>query len=276
MLIHCNIQQNSKMLHFFGYKDFITFVSEHKCICEFFLEEDGYIHNEPTWIEQVAKLRHSNAKVKILNPSTNEKHIFLVRASGFQNNRFVVTFTDITYEEKYKTTLEHLAITDAMTQLFNRGYFNKIMPREINRAKRSNAKIAFIMLDVDYFKLYNDTYGHQNGDEVLISVAGAIQSYFNRASDYCFRLGGEEFGVICAAESINDVYQQAEELRIAIEDLHIEHEQNSASNYVSVSIGISICGGLGSLETLYSKTDAELYRAKKSGRNKVCMALEVV
>jgi diguanylate cyclase (GGDEF)-like protein len=150
------------------------------------------------------------------------------------------------------------------------------MPREINRAKRNKSQIAFIMLDVDFFKLYNDTYGHQNGDEVLVSVASTIQKYFNRASDFCFRLGGEEFGVICAVDSIDDVYQQTEELRIAIEDLHIEHEQNSASNYVTVSIGISICGGLGSLETLYSQTDAELYRAKGSGRNKVCMALKVV
>ncbi|MDO9304042.1 MAG: diguanylate cyclase [Sulfuricurvum sp.] len=270
------VMANSKMLNFFGYKDFITFISEHKCICEFFLEEDGYIHNEPTWVTQVAKSRHSNAKVKIENPITNEEHIFLVRASAFENYRFVVTFTNITYEEKYKTALEHLAITDAMTQLFNRGYFNKIMPREINRAKRNKSQIAFIMLDVDFFKLYNDTYGHQNGDEVLVSVASTIQKYFNRASDFCFRLGGEEFGVICAVDSIDDVYQQTEELRIAIEDLHIEHEQNSASNYVTVSIGISICGGLGSLETLYSQTDAELYRAKGSGRNKVCMTLQVV
>jgi len=109
------------------------------------------------------------------------------------------------------------------------------------------------------------------GDDVLISIASTIQKHFNRASDFCFRLGGEEFGIICTVNTLNEVYQQAEQLRIAIEDLHIEHRHNNVSNYITASIGIAIFDRFGTAKTLYSQADAELYKAKESGRNKVCM-----
>ncbi len=265
------IMANKKMLNFFGFSDFLIFISQHKCISEFFIEENGFLTNQPTWINRALKYRNGNAKAKIKNPSTDEDHIFLVRASPFDKNRFVVTFTDITHAENYKSKLEHLTITDSMTSLFNRRYFNKILLREINRTKRNNAQLAFIMLDVDFFKLYNDTYGHLRGDDVLISIASTIQKHFNRASDFCFRLGGEEFGIICSVNTLNEVYHQAEQLRIDIENLHIEHLHNSVSNYITASIGIAICDGSSTAETLYSQADVELYKAKESGRNKVCM-----
>ena len=268
------VMANAKMYQFFGYSDYMSFIDVHECICNFFIEEDGFIYNQPTWIEDTLNMKHEDAKVKIKNVATQEEHIFLVRASSFDTNRFVVTFTDITGSEKYKAALEHLAITDGLTQLFNRRYFNTILPREINRAKRSDTKIAFVMLDVDYFKLYNDTYGHLNGDEVLMAIAKTMQEYFNRASDFCFRLGGEEFGIICSAESPQKVYQRTEQLRNAIEELHIEHIQNIASRYVTVSTGIALCDGRISSERLYTKTDTELYKAKENGRNRVCINVE--
>jgi diguanylate cyclase (GGDEF)-like protein/PAS domain S-box-containing protein len=271
---HKLVMANAKMYQFFGYSDYLDFMKEHDCICNFFITEDGFIHNQATWIQDVCRMKHGNAKVKIKNITKNEDDIFLVRASSFDENRFVVTFTDITDAEKYKATLEHLAITDGLTQLFNRRYFNKILPREIKRAKRTGSKIAFIMLDVDYFKLYNDTYGHLNGDEVLIAISKSMQEYFNRGSDFCFRLGGEEFGIICSLDSQEKVYQRTEQLRNDIEELHIEHERNIASKYVTVSIGITLCNGTMSSESLYTKADIELYKAKESGRNRVCMNVE--
>jgi len=265
------IMANKKMLSFFGFPDLLTYKNQHKCICEFFIEEKGFLVNRPTWVDEALKFHHEDAKVKIKNPATGKNHIFLVRASSFDKDRFVVTFTDITHAENYKSKLEHLAITDGMTSLFNRRYFNKILPREINRTKRNHTQLAFIMLDVDFFKLYNDTYGHLQGDDVLIAIASTIQKHFNRASDFCFRLGGEEFGIICTVNTFNDVYQQAEQLRSAIEELHIEHRHNNISAYITASIGIAIFDRFGTAETLYSQADAELYKAKESGRNKVCM-----
>lgn len=114
---------------------------------------------------------------------------------------------------------------------------------------------------------------HLNGDEALIAIAKKMQQYFNRASDFCFRLGGEEFGIICSLDLPEKVYQRAEQLRIAIEELHIEHIQNAASNYVTVSVGIALCDGTMSIEGLYTKTDAELYEAKENGRNRVHMSI---
>lgn len=265
------IMANKKMLNFFGFSDFVTFIRQHKCICELFIEENGFLSNQPSWIYRAQKSRNVDAKAKIKNPATNENHIFLVRASPFDNNRFVVTFTDITHAENYKSKLEHLAITDSMTSLFNRRYFNKILSKEINRTKRTNTLLAFIMLDIDFFKLYNDTYGHLRGDDVLITIANTIQKHFNRASDFCFRLGGEEFSIICNVESLDGIYQQAEQLRIAIEDLHIEHRHNRISNYITASIGIAIFDGSSTAEIFYTQADVELYQAKESGRNKVCM-----
>ncbi len=265
------VMANMAMYNFFGYSDYMSFMNEHNCICDFFIQEDGFISNEAMWIENIIHANKRDAKVKIKNRTSNEDEIFLVRASTFDNDRYIITFTNITDSEKYKEKLEHLAITDGLTQLFNRRYFNKILPREINRARRSGVKIAFIMLDVDHFKLYNDTYGHLNGDEVLVSLARKMQEYFNRASDFCFRLGGEEFGIICSLDSSKKVYQRAQQLRNAIEALHLEHEQNPVSAYVTVSIGIALSDGEISGEALYSKTDIELYKAKESGRNKVCM-----
>jgi diguanylate cyclase (GGDEF)-like protein len=141
------------------------------------------------------------------------------------------------------------------------------MPREINRAKREQKQLAFIMLDIDFFKRYNDTYGHANGDEVLIRVAHTVQHYFSRASDFCFRLGGEEFGIICSVNTYQDTYNQVEQLRNAIEELKIEHKENDASPFVTVSIGITFSDGSETMDVLYSAVDAELYNAKESGRN---------
>lgn len=269
------VMANAKLLDFFGYKEFVTFMSEHRCVCEFFIEEAGYIYNQPTWVEEVKQARHKDAKVKINNPSTNENHIFLVRAAPFDESRFLVTFTDITELEHYKSKLEHLAITDGLTSLYNRRYFNKILPREINRAKRDQKDLAFMMIDVDFFKQYNDVYGHLNGDDVLTNIAHTIQKHFTRASDFCFRLGGEEFGVICSVESQDEFMKKADELRLSIEELHIEHDKSTVSPFVTVSIGIVISDGSESSESVYSKADKELYRAKETGRNRVCLYTDV-
>jgi len=261
------LMTNSKTLAFFGYLNFSDFLSEHNCVCNFYLEEDGFIHKQSTWIEDVKQTQ--DPKVKIKKPDTGEDYIFLVNASTFDENRTLVTYTDITYLEKNKNDLELLAITDGMTSLYNRRYFNQILPKEINRIKREHKKFAFIMIDIDFFKQYNDTYGHLKGDDVLIAVASTIKKHFNRASDFCFRLGGEEFGIICSINSSDTIAQQAEELRREIEILHIEHKSSSVFSFITVSIGVTLCDGSQSAETLYSKTDIELYKAKESGRNKV-------
>jgi len=268
------VMANQHVLDFFAYKDFIPFIHQHGCICDFFIEEAGFINNHPSWIQKVLHAPHNDAKVKMKNIQTNQNHIFLVRAKSFDETRYVVTFTDISELEHYKEMLENQAITDGMTSLYNRRYFNKILPREISRAKRDNKKLVFMMLDVDFFKQYNDIYGHMIGDEALISVAKTMQQCFNRGSDFCFRLGGEEFGIIFAYDSLDATLSQAQQLRTSIEELHIEHSKNSVSSYLSVSIGVAVVDGSISSELLYSFADRELYKAKNDGRNRVSFYMQ--
>lgn len=167
--------------------------------------------------------------------------------------------------------LESASYTDELTTLYNRRFFNLIYERELKRAKREKNGLGFMMIDIDHFKLYNDTYGHLEGDKVLKEVALALKAKLNRPGDYLFRLGGEEFGVLlCEAEAKSCEYM-ANELCLAVESLGIEHAHNSASNVVTISVGAIFC--IPSLETteqsLISKADENLYVAKEEGRNQV-------
>jgi len=173
---------------------------------------------------------------------------------------------------KINVKLEKMSITDGLTNVYNRRFFNEYTPKIINMAKRNNDLISFVLIDIDYFKLYNDTYGHQMGDKALIKVSKAIKDSLKRADDYCFRLGGEEFGVIFKANSKENAIDFANNIRTNIENLHIEHSKNSASSYITVSIGV-VCKNsneIHDIHDIYKHTDDLLYEAKNSGRNKVC------
>ncbi|MDD4855235.1 MAG: diguanylate cyclase [Sulfuricurvum sp.] len=263
---------NHHLLEFFNYPAFTAFKEDHKCICEFFINETGFISNHSTWVEDVKKSRHHDAKVKIQHPVSGVYHIFLVRAAQYDETRSVVTFIDITELEEYKEKLKLLATTDELTGLYNRRIFNKILPQEINRAKRDGKLIAMMMLDVDFFKQYNDTYGHVQGDDALIKVGNALNINLNRASDFGFRLGGEEFGAICTVSSNEEAIFIAEKLRKAIEELGIVHEKNSVSRFISVSIGVAVHNGETTPKDIYIASDAELYKAKESGRNRISLS----
>jgi len=265
------VMANRTLLNFFGYPDVITFGREHQCVCDFFIHEEGFVYHKSTWITEVNHARHNDAKVKIVHPMTHEEHVFLVRAAAFDSIRSLVTFTDITQLERYKMELEHLAITDGLTSLYNRRYFNEMLPSEINRVKREGKKIAFIMLDIDFFKQYNDAYGHLKGDETLVKVAHTFGHYFHRASDFCFRLGGEEFGIICTVSSSQEALFQAKQLRKGIEALEINHIKSTISPFVTISLGIVVSDELIRFESLYSQADEALYRAKETGRNCICI-----
>lgn len=182
-----------------------------------------------------------------------------------------IGYTAIRHDITDKKRIEELAITDALTGIYNRRHFNAVFTRFLSSAKRNNALICFAIMDVDHFKDYNDTYGHQKGDDVLVQVAQSIQTRMFRADDYCFRLGGEEFGIIFKCDNPEKSFLFVDSIRQSIEKLEIEHRKNSASPFVSVSIGLMcIESGLIENETqLYAAADKCLYKAKESGRNRV-------
>lgn len=189
----------------------------------------------------------------------------------FDENGKKIGYTSIRQEITNKKLLEQISVTDGLTDIFNRRYFNEFFQKTINSAKRNNELVSFLMLDIDHFKQYNDTYGHQMGDEVLIEVAKCIKDSIRRADDNCFRLGGEEFGVVFRIESKAKAIQFANKIRQNIENLHIEHLKNSVSPYITISIGL-VCKNANEIKDdieLYKDTDDQLYKAKELGRNRV-------
>lgn len=174
---------------------------------------------------------------------------------------------DIT-DKKY---IEEISITDGLTNIYNRRHFNEIFPKVINSAKRKNELICFLIMDVDHFKQYNDTYGHQMGDEALKAVAKVLKTDLKRSDDYCFRLGGEEFGVIFKVDEKQKSDFFSNYIRKSIEDLKIEHKGNSASDYLTASMGL-VCLNARDIKDpneIYKMADELLYNAKQKGRNQV-------
>ncbi len=180
-------------------------------------------------------------------------------------------YTAIRQDITDKKIIEEISIRDGLTSIFNRRHFNEIFPDFINSAKRNKEYICFMILDIDYFKQYNDTYGHQLGDSTLISVANALQDSLLRADDYCFRLGGEEFGVLYKSNSSDKAYEFANKIRENISALKIEHKKSEVSQYISASIGLVYKNAqdISSDDEVYSLADELLYKAKENGRNKV-------
>jgi diguanylate cyclase (GGDEF)-like protein len=166
---------------------------------------------------------------------------------------------------------EHANVDD-MTGLYNRRYFNVVASEEMSRFCRDESIGVFVLLDIDNFKKLNDIYGHQAGDEALHKVGKTIKAAFRRTSDYPFRLGGEEFGVILLVREISEVKTATEKLREAIESLGIANTGNPPYDILTVSIGVFIspkgqhkCN----LEYAYSMADKALYEAKNKGRNRI-------
>ncbi|MDP1783920.1 MAG: diguanylate cyclase [Sulfuricurvum sp.] len=167
--------------------------------------------------------------------------------------------------------LEQASYTDTLTGIFNRRYFNLVYEREFKRAARSEKPITFIMVDIDYFKPYNDTYGHLQGDIALKNVANVLRTSLLRPGDFAFRLGGEEFGIILTDTDFENARQMAERLRFNVESLNMEHKGNKNSGIVTISLGgicITPTISMGN-EALLHTADVNLYAAKERGRNQV-------
>ncbi len=167
-----------------------------------------------------------------------------------------------------KAKLYEQSITDGMTKLFIHRYFQARLDEEIIRARRYQSNLSLIMLDVDHFKKFNDTYGHQMGDVVLIGVAGVLQSLIRNNSDIPARYGGEEFAVILPETDIEGAYRLAERIRIEISKKEFEHNQKKVN--VTASLGIaSYPLHASSRLDLIARADMALYKSKENGRNRV-------
>jgi len=166
--------------------------------------------------------------------------------------------------------LENASYTDSLTNLHNRRYFNYVYDREIKRAKRNKSYITFMMLDIDYFKQYNDTYGHVQGDHALKSVAKVLKETLKRPGDYVFRLGGEEFGVLLSDTDETNSANIARGICDTVRDLEIKHKSSKVNLFLTISVGVVCCIADDALyeEVLITRADEMLYEAKESGRDR--------
>jgi len=164
-----------------------------------------------------------------------------------------------------------IILTDTMTSLYNKSYFNACIKRELLIHRREKTNLTLMIIDIDYFKQYNDTYGHLEGDKTLIRVARCLQNSLKRPTDMAFRIGGEEFGVLCSGMEEKMAFSFANKLRLNIEELKIKHNGSSAYKYISVSIGLYTVPNnvMSSPEKIYEYADNALYEAKAKGRNQV-------
>ena len=194
-----------------------------------------------------------------------------------ENGEFIGLLSAMNFFEYYKDVEEHLsnlAVHDGLTGIYNRRYFDETLAREWKRTMREKAPLSLIMLDIDYFKKYNDTYGHQAGDECLRQVATTISGALRRPADMAARYGGEEFVVVLPNLKLEDSAKFGETIRAKIEALKMEHKQSDANPFITVSLGIAsvVPSSISSYEELVGAADKALYSAKNKGRNRVCVA----
>lgn len=177
-------------------------------------------------------------------------------------------------EAKMMQELRRLTIIDPLTQLYNRRHLTDIFNRQFQTARRHEMYFAIFILDIDYFKPYNDTYGHQMGDDALRSVADALKQHMRRSDDYIFRYGGEEFSGICMHKEKEKIEEQITSILSLIESLKIEHSGSSVSKHLTVSIGTKITNDfdVGHFDEFLKEADDALYKAKENSRNAVVFA----
>lgn len=195
--------------------------------------------------------------------------VFLI-VSHITYNSAVKTFTLKQNLIEANEKLQYLTVIDPLTNIHNRRAFNDYIDHIWNESENDDTA-SLMMIDIDHFKSYNDNYGHQKGDEVIVAIADKIKSSFQRPADMTARYGGEEFIVLLPCTGLDYTLSMAERLRKSIEDMKIAHKQGSV---VTISIGVAAAKPCPkeNYEYVIKKADDALYRAKREGRNRVCLA----
>jgi diguanylate cyclase (GGDEF)-like protein/PAS domain S-box-containing protein len=170
--------------------------------------------------------------------------------------------------------LQRLASVDGLTQIANRRCFDEYFDKEWRRMAREQIPLSLILCDIDFFKNYNDTYGHQAGDECLRQVASAINRVLKRPADLVARYGGEEFAIILPNTTAEGAFQVAETIRLEVKALKIRHLNPPISEYVTLSLGVATAQPCqdGSSQMLIAAADQALYQAKAAGRDRVSVS----
>jgi len=252
--------------YFKNYTTLEEFKQKHKCICDFFEAKGDYLYKEmegKNWVDYLLENSNKNTVVKM----KIDKEVYFFHASaskildGKGKNIHSIVFTDITDQENYKKELESISVTDPLTGIGNRRFYQQKIEGELESMKRHQHNLVLIMCDIDFFKKINDIYGHDKGDIVLKEYTELIRNRLRSGDIFC-RIGGEEFMIILPYTDIKRGRFIAEELRALVENFQTEIS-------VTMSFGVVECDMNEDVACLYSRVDKALYEAKESGRNRV-------
>ncbi|BBP42532.1 hypothetical protein THMIRHAT_02780 [Thiosulfativibrio zosterae] len=214
------------------------------------------------WTGEVVGLKKNGESYSVELTLTPQKNIW------GKVTQVWATRVDITDKKR----IEQLAILDDLTGTYNRRYFNEKIVEEVNRSKRDQKTLAVAMFDIDHFKMINDHYGHQRGDEVLKAVSDVIKESFHRSNEFCFRMGGEEFLVLSSFKTEVEFMDYLIQLKNKVESLKIENPL-AREPYLTISVGAGFwtTEEIPFPDQIYHSVDAALYEAKANGRNQVVM-----
>ncbi len=179
---------------------------------------------------------------------------------------------------KFQSDVMHkLVFLDGLTGVFNRRYFDQQLTIELARSARNQTPLALIMIDVDFFKRFNDRYGHQAGDDCLRTIAQTLKSTLHRPADLVARYGGEEFVCILPETPFSDAMGIAQELESKVHQQGISHADSDVASVVTVSLGVAGCSGNTPISSamLITLADEQLYCAKNAGRARACGSLHL-
>jgi len=221
-----------------------------------------------SWLEAIARVVKSGEASELEHSVA--KRVFSFYLTPVKSMKYINVYgADITQRKKDERQLKKLSEIDELTGIQNRRVFNQMLAQEWKRARRFRQILSLILIDIDYFKRYNDSYGHQAGDRALQKVAMILKKNVRRPADLAARYGGEEFVVLLPATSPSGAMVIAERIRMAIERKRLPHRQSEVSRWITVSIGITSTHPDHKImdHELLNTADKALYEAKSGGRN---------
>jgi diguanylate cyclase (GGDEF)-like protein/PAS domain S-box-containing protein len=234
---------------------------------------DDYLAYIRRWIDDPTSERYRGAREEMIRRRDGSPRAmdFSLTPMHAGEPLFVALLHDITHHKQSETALQRAALVDPLTKIANRRHFDTFLEKEWQRAIRSAEPLSLIVLDVDHFKLYNDTLGHAAGDACLRKVAEALQSHALRPTDLAARYGGEEFVLLFAETAAENALHLAEVIRAHIEGLMVPNPRSPTSKWITVSIGVAtiVPTKLDVKEQLFIAADRVMYEAKEAGRNQV-------
>ncbi|NQY93370.1 MAG: diguanylate cyclase, partial [Campylobacteraceae bacterium] len=269
------IFSNKSFLHFYNVETNLDFIDKYTHIFNTFLQDEqslslDVIEGDMSFEDVLFKTKDEKRVVKIHNDSLNICKTFYVNISTLFYNAsksadevYLLNLTDITSMSKEKLEIEDKAYHDGLTNVYNRYKLEDIFEYELKQFKRYKRDFCFAILDIDFFRKFNDTYGHLIGDEVLISISSILQKNI-RESDVVARWGGEEFVILLPNTSLSDAFLLMDKLRKIIEDFN--HE---IAGGITASFGVTTINENDDSYSVFKRADEALYEAKDCGRNLV-------